>query len=103
MAIVDTVWGRLTRCNPPDDGPIGFVPSEKKAKQPKTGRRSPMLIAVGALRWITVAAVLALIAWAVTWEMGTSHYQAKLFTHLASKMTFSVADGPSDAIRFPKT
>src|SRR3954467_15769520 len=103
MAIVDTVWGRLTRCNPPDDGSIGFVPAEEKAKQPKTRRHSLVLIAIGALRWITVAAVLALIAWAAMWEMGTSHYQAKLFTHLAGKMTFTVADGSSDAIRFPKT
>src|SRR3954453_7126709 len=103
MAIVDTVWGRLTRCNPPDDGPIGFVPAEERAKQPKTRRRSSMLIAIGALRILTAAAILALIAWAAMWEMGTSHYQAKLFTHLAGKMTFSVAEGPSDAIRFPKT
>ena len=52
-----------------------------------------MLTAITALRWLTAAAVLALIAWAAMWEMGTSHYQAKLFSRLAGKMTFSVADG----------
>ncbi len=107
MAMVDTVWGRLTRCNPPDDGSPaagspGFVPAEDAAETPKKSRRPRLLFAIAGLRWLTAAAVLALIAWAAMWEMGTSHYQAMLFSRLAHKMTFGVAPGASEAIRFPK-
>jgi membrane peptidoglycan carboxypeptidase len=102
MAIVDTVWGRLTRCNPPDDGSIGFVPAENRTTQLKQWRFSPVLTAIAALRWLAAIAVVALIAWAALWEMGTSHFQAKLFSALAGKMTFTVAQGPSETIRFPQ-
>ena len=98
MAMVDTVWGRLTRCNPPDDGSPeaaspGFVAAENEAETPKGSRRPFLLFAIAGLRWLTAAAVLALIAWAAMWEMGTSHYQAMLFSRLAHKMTFAVAPG----------
>src|SRR4051794_32410856 len=112
MAIVDTVWGRLTRCNPPDDGSAGFAPGEDRARHFRTDantntasriwRLSSVLTAIGALRWLAAAAVVGLIGWAALWEMGTSHFQAKLFSSLAGKMTFDVAEGPSDAIRFPQ-
>ena len=54
---------------------------------------SRVLIAIAALRWLIAAAVLALIAWAAMWEIGTSHFQAKLFSRWAGGMTFGVADG----------
>lgn len=46
MAIVDTVWGRLTRCNPPDPGSLG---GEARKRRPL-----PLLPAIAALRWIVV-------------------------------------------------
>ena len=61
-----------------------------------------MLIAIAALRWLIAAAVVALLAWGAMREMGTSHLQAKLFSRWAGGLTFGVADGASEAIRFPK-
>ncbi|MGE0258656.1 MAG: transglycosylase domain-containing protein [Alphaproteobacteria bacterium] len=69
---------------------------------PKISRRSRLLFAVAGLRWVTAGGVLALIAWAAMWEMGASHYQAMLFSRLAHKMTFAVAPGAGEGIRFPK-
>ncbi|MGD9614011.1 MAG: transglycosylase domain-containing protein [Alphaproteobacteria bacterium] len=109
MAIVDTVWGRLTRCNPPDAGSSGtgsevFIPAGGEAEErPNRARRPRALPAIAALRWLTAAAVLGLIAWGVIWEIGTSHLQAKIFSRLANGMTFDVADGASAAIRYPQS
>ena len=69
---------------------------------PKSARRPRVLIAIAALRWLTAAAVLALLAWGAMREIGTSHLQAKLFSRWAGGLTFGVADGASEAIRFPK-
>ena len=111
MAIVDTVWGRITRCNPlgnpadfdsPETGSADFARAGSAARMPKSARRPRVLIAIAALRWLTAAAVLALLAWAAMREIGTSHLQAKLFSRWAGGLTFGVADGASEAIRFPK-
>lgn len=45
--------------------------------------------------------VLAGVAWLAAQEMRTSAYQARFFSRLAATASFSVGDGPSDAIRFP--
>ncbi len=47
--------------------------------------------------------VLAIAAGLVAGEMHTSHFQAEYFSKIASKLTYKVAQGPSKAIRFPKT
>ena len=111
MAIVDTVWGRITRCNPLGnpadfDSPRPVRPispgAESAARMPKSARRPRILIAIAALRWLTAAAIVALLAWGAMREMATSHLQAKLFSRWAGGLTFGVADGASEAIRFPK-
>ena len=90
MAIVDPVWGRLTRFNPPPG-------------KPKVRRRSKFIVAIAALRWIVVASVIMAIGWGAAWEMRTSYFQSALFTRLAAGLRFAVKDGPSEAIRFPKS
>ena len=106
MAIVDTVWGRITRCNPlgnpPDPDAPDFARAESAARMPKSARPPYILIAIAALRWLTAAAIVALLAWGAMREMTTSHLQAKLFSRWAGGLTFGVADGTSEAIRFPK-
>ena len=106
MAIVDTVWGRITRCNPlgspPDPDAPDFTQAESAARMPKSARQPYVLIAIAGLRWLTAGAVIALLAWGAMWEMTTSHLQAKLFSRWAGSLTFGVADGASEAIRFPK-
>ncbi|HEX5454445.1 MAG TPA: transglycosylase domain-containing protein [Stellaceae bacterium] len=91
MAIVDTVWGRLTRFNAPHS------PTDRKR------RFFTVLGAVRAARWLTLAAVLAGIAWAAAWEMRTSRIEAWLFARLDRTMDYSVKPGASPAIEFPKT
>ena len=90
MAVVDTVWGRLTRFNPPRG-------------KPKKRRRSKFIAAIAALRWIVAASVMIAVGWGATWEMRTSYFQSVLFTRLAAGLMFAVKDGPSEAIRFPKS
>jgi membrane peptidoglycan carboxypeptidase len=107
MTIVDTVWGRLTRCNPPDAGlpnvgSPGVGPAVGRMSK-RRKRRFPLLGAIAVLRGMTAGAALALIGWAVFTEMTTSHFQAMLFSRMARDMTYAVADGPSKAIRFPKS
>jgi membrane peptidoglycan carboxypeptidase len=103
MASVDTVWGRLTRCNAPDAGAAEIAPAEERILSSATRRRSVPLRAIAALRWLAAAAVLVLIGWAALSEMATSHYQAKLFSNLAGRMRVTLAEGASPAIRFPTT
>jgi membrane peptidoglycan carboxypeptidase len=91
MAIVDTVWGRLTRFNPPHS------PADRKP------RFFTVLGAIRALRWLVLAGVLAGIAWLAVWEMRTSRIEAWLFARLDRTMTFATEPGPSPAIEFPKT
>ena len=51
--------------------------------------------------WVLVIAALAALATAVTYEVQTSHLQAKLFSRYAGEMTYTLEVGPSDAIVFP--
>ncbi|HTV44244.1 MAG TPA: transglycosylase domain-containing protein [Stellaceae bacterium] len=53
------------------------------------------------LRAMAAMAVVALLGWIIVTEARTSFLQSRIFSHLARAMTFSVAAGPSDAIRFP--
>ncbi|HWD59452.1 MAG TPA: transglycosylase domain-containing protein [Stellaceae bacterium] len=88
MALVDSVWERLAR----------------REKPQRRVRRwhFPLLRAITLLRWGTLIAVLALIAWAASWEMRTSRLEASYFTRLDRTLTSDVQPGPSPAIRFPK-
>ena len=47
--------------------------------------------------------LLAIAAALVINEMHTSHFQADYFSKIAAKLTYKVGEGPSRAIRFPKT
>ena len=90
MAVVDPVWGRLTR-------------SIRLLANQRVRRRSKFIVAIAALRWIVVASVIMAIGWGAAWEMRTSYFPSALFTRLAAGLMFAVEDGRSEAIRFPKS
>jgi membrane peptidoglycan carboxypeptidase len=88
MAIEDTVWGRLTRFNPP-------------RQEREYRHRPPLLVMIRALRWIVMLAVLAAVATLAAWEMRTSQLQAMVFPRLVQDLTFTVEPGQSERIKFP--
>ncbi len=90
MADVDTVWGRLTRFNPP------YRTAEQR-------RAIPLLAMIRVLRWVVFGAVLGAVGWAALWEMRTSHVQAWAFSRLNREMSFVVQPGPAPGIHFPKS
>jgi membrane peptidoglycan carboxypeptidase len=59
----------------------------------------------GALPWFLLGLlVIAVVAGAAIWhEAQTSKMQSRYFSELGREMSWSVADGPSDSIRFPTT
>lgn len=71
---------------PPDGG--------EPAPAKKAGRIKPALLLVLLL-------LLAGLAWLVLHETRASTIQARFFAGLAKEVHFSVAEGPSDSIRFP--
>ncbi|HEX8956931.1 MAG TPA: transglycosylase domain-containing protein [Burkholderiaceae bacterium] len=55
-------------------------------------------------KFLLVFLILAAIAAAIVLsEMRTSHFQAGYFSKLAAKLNYKMGEGPSKAIRFPKT
>jgi hypothetical protein len=58
--------------------------------------------AIMVMRIPVLICCLALLGWAASIEMRTSHLQADLFTRLDHDINFTVPAGPSDAIAFPK-
>ncbi|RYE93237.1 MAG: hypothetical protein EOO78_27445, partial [Oxalobacteraceae bacterium] len=72
----------------PSGGPDGSPPAPRK-------RRWKLWLALIGLLLIAAAA-----AWAVM-ETRTSRLQSKIFADMASELTFRMANGPSDSIRFP--
>ena len=52
---------------------------------------------------VSVLVLLVVAGLLVAREMRTSAYQARFFTDLASKATYTVGAGPSPAIRFPQS
>jgi membrane peptidoglycan carboxypeptidase len=90
MALVDNVWERLARLNPPhsDEGePWHF----------------PLMAAIATLRWLALAAFVGLVACAGLYEMRTSYWESRFFTRLDQGMAVSVEPGQSSAIEFPKS
>src|SRR5215207_6782160 len=85
MAIVDTVWGRLTRFNAP-------------RRSPDDGPSLPLRVATLALRWLVLAAILVLNA-----VLALGGVLGKFVTRLNRTLGFDVKDGQSAAIRFPKS
>jgi len=72
----------------PSGGPDGSPPAPRK-------RRWKLWLALIGLLLVAAAA-----AWAVM-ETRTSRLQSKIFADMASELTFRMANGPSDSIRFP--
>ncbi|HWB51476.1 MAG TPA: transglycosylase domain-containing protein [Stellaceae bacterium] len=95
MALVDTVWARLSRFHPP------HLPAQRRARRDPHWHL-PLLRAITVLRWGTVIGVLWLIGWGTLYEMRTSRLEADYFTRLDSKMSAMVQPGASDTVRFPK-
>src|SRR5437870_1244099 len=93
MAIVDTVWARLARFNPPVNPPD---------RNQQVRRRYPLLTAIRILRWLLLLAVLAALGWAGLYEARTSYLESRVFRYLDARMSFALAPGPSEAIRFPR-
>lgn len=57
------------------------------------------------LKWILLGVVLLLLsvfALLVLYELNTSKFQAREFSRFASSLTYTVGEGPSDAINFPQ-
>jgi membrane peptidoglycan carboxypeptidase len=55
-------------------------------------------------KWLTfvgIAALVGVFAYLISLEMQTSRLQARYFAHIGQQVSFSVAQGPSKAIRFP--
>lgn len=55
-------------------------------------------------KWLTlfgIAALVGVLAYVVSLEMQTSRFQARYFANIGRQISFSVAAGPSDSIRFP--
>ncbi|HEU4852702.1 MAG TPA: transglycosylase domain-containing protein [Telluria sp.] len=50
---------------------------------------------------VLVTALSVLVTWWVINEARTSSVQARYFAHLANQLTYRVAKGPSDSIRYP--
>jgi len=103
MAIADNVLGRLVRFN----AARGKVAEQRHVpEQPRIPVwrliGSLLLRGIGVLRWLVVLAILALIGWAVNYEMRTSYLEAWLFTRIDRGMSFAAEPGPNDSIRFPK-
>lgn len=90
MALVDTVWGRLARFNPPHH-------------KPEHRRPLPVLAAIAALRWAVAVIILALLGGAGFYEARTSQLEALLFAHLDRGMSVGVKPGPSGSVDFPKS
>lgn len=67
-------------------------------QEPDPGRRKPRY-----KLWLALflLLLLALLAGAAYYEMRTSRLQARIFSDLASQLTYRMGNGPSDAIRFP--
>jgi membrane peptidoglycan carboxypeptidase len=93
MAIIDTVWGRLVRFNPP----------RRMRQSARPSKLSVTLRTIASLRLAVLVAVLALLGWAAVHEIETSQLQAWLFTRLDRGISFTAAAGPSDDTRFPKS
>ena len=91
MSIVDTVWGRLARFNPP-----------RHHRRLEQRRHRPLLLAIGRLRWALAAGLLALAGWAGLAEIRTARVEAMLFTHLDRTINYRLAAGPSPNVAFPK-
>jgi len=98
MAIADNVLGRLVRFN---------AARGKVAEQRHVSEQPPipvwrsigslLLRGIGVLRWLVVLAILALIGWAVNYEMRTSYLEAWLFTRIDRGMSFAAEPGPNEA------
>src|SRR5215469_4931220 len=93
MALVDSVWERLSRLELP------HLPHRKREKH----WHRPVLRGISVLRWATLLAVIGLMGWAVLYEMRTSHFEAVYFSRLDRGMSYAPQPGPSEAIRFPKS
>ena len=89
MALIDTVWERLSHHHYPrrERGAVWQLPA---------------LRAITLLRWGSLAAMIALVACGVVYEMRTSLVEAMYFTGLDRRMSFATQTGPSISIAFPK-
>ena len=90
MALVDVVWERLARLNPPHG-------------KRRSAWHLPVLRAIAVLRWGTLAMGVALVACGALYEMRTSRFEAAFFTRLDRGIGTKVEAGPSPSIVFPKT
>ena len=89
MALIDTVWERLSHHHHP-------------RRKRSAIWQLPILRAITLLRWGALAAMLALVACGVVYEMRTSLVEAMYFTSLDRRMSFKTEAGPSSSIAFPK-
>lgn len=87
--MVEIVWGRLRSGR-----------SRRHRRRPDRGRLFGHI--VGALRWATALAALALIGWGIAAEIRTAYLQSRIFSALARKMTYRLEPGASRTIIFPK-
>lgn len=89
MALIDTVWERLSHLNHP-------------RQRRRMTWRLPVLSAITLLRWGSLAAMVALVVWGVVYEMRTSLVEAMYFTGLDRRMGFKTQAGPTTSAAFPK-
>jgi membrane peptidoglycan carboxypeptidase len=52
--------------------------------------------------WLILLLLLSIVGYFAWQEMHDAHYQAEFFHRIAAKARFQLADGPSNAIRFPQ-
>jgi membrane peptidoglycan carboxypeptidase len=87
--MAEAVWGRLLH-------------GSRRAGSDPSRRRRIFLRTIRILRWLIVAAMLALLGWGVAAEARTSYLQSRIFTWFDSHIRYWVAAGPSRSIRFPQ-
>jgi membrane peptidoglycan carboxypeptidase len=90
MALVDVVWERLARLNPP-------------RRKRHYAWHLPVLRAIAVLRWGTLIMGIALVACGALYEMRTSRFEAAFLTRLDRGMSTKVEAGPSPSVVYPKT
>lgn len=116
MALIDTVWERLSHLNHPRGKrramwqlPVLGATTLLRwgTRRPARSKRRamprrPILSAITLLRWGSLAAIVTLVAWGVMYEMRTSYVEAMYFTRLDRGIGAKTEAGPSTSVSFPK-
>jgi membrane peptidoglycan carboxypeptidase len=77
------------------------APPEEAAEHPGAPPPQRRTSRVKLVLFASAVGIGALLGWAVVHEVRTSALQAKFFSEMARKVSYRMAPGPSDSIRFP--